>query len=79
MLKNPVAPRISVEDFEGRIDSLYRLVIVASRRAAQLSKPETRPLVSLTSKKPTVTALQEILAGKVTARTDAEDEIPFEE
>lgn len=79
MFKNPVTPRISVEDFEGRIDSLYRLVIVASRRAAQLSKPETRPLVSLTSKKPTVTALQEILAGKVTARTDAEDEIPFEE
>jgi DNA-directed RNA polymerase subunit omega len=75
----PIAHRISVEDFEGKIDSLYRLVIVASRRASQLSKPETRPLVSVTSKKTTVTALREVLAGKVTSRTDAEDEIPFEE
>jgi len=64
--------RISVEDFEGRMDSLYRLIIVASRRAIQLGKPETRPLVDVESKKTTMIALHEILEGKVTAQTDAE-------
>jgi len=69
-----IATRISVEDFRDKVDSLYRLVIVAARRATQLSKPETRPLVDPVSKKPTITALQEILEGKVEARSGAEDE-----
>ncbi len=71
--------RLTVEDFSGQIDSLYRLVIVAARRAGQLAKPDTRALVERTSKKTTVTALQEILAGKVEARTNADvDEELFE-
>lgn len=71
--------RITVEDFNGKIDSLYRLVIVAARRAAQLAKPDARPLVERTSKKTTITALQEILAGKVEPRSAAEvDEELFE-
>lgn len=66
--------KLSVEEFEGKIDSLYRLVIVAGRRANQLAKPEVRPLVPVRSRKPTMVALQEILDGKVTWRVDNDDE-----
>ncbi len=55
----------SPEDFEGKIDSMYRLVILGARRAAQVNRPETRPLVSVRSRKPTVVALDEIASGKV--------------
>lgn len=71
--------RFSIEDFKGKIDSLYRLVIVASRRAQQLSKPDTRSLVPVRSKKPTLTALEEILNDKVKSRTSKEDEEEFSE
>ena len=65
----------SVDDFKGKVDSLYRLVIIASRRANQIGKPETRPLVPVASKKATVVALEEIIEGKVTYRAgDGEDE-----
>ena len=68
-----------VEDFENKMDSFYRLVIVAARRANMLSKPETRPLVETEFRKPTMVALQEIVEGKVGARPDAdEDEELFE-
>jgi len=67
----------SPEDFEPKIDSLYRLVIVAGRRAAQLSKPEARPLVPVRSKKPTMVALEEILQGKVGYRLETGDEDDF--
>lgn len=56
---------ISIEEFEGKCESLYRLVIAAARRASQLSKPDARPLVTPSSKKTTIVALQEILADKV--------------
>lgn len=64
----------SVEDFRDKIDSLYRLVIVAARRAGQVNRPESRPLVSSYSKKPTVIALEEILEGKVGYTIGAQDE-----
>ncbi|GMW01438.1 MAG: hypothetical protein AMXMBFR84_25750 [Candidatus Hydrogenedentota bacterium] len=67
--------QISIEDFNDKIDSLYRLVILASRRAAQISKPDTRPLVPTKSRKPTMIALQEVLEGKVKVRRgDIEEE-----
>lgn len=65
---------ISVEQFGDKIDSLYRLVIVAARRAAQVAKPEARPLVPVHSKKSTITALEEILQGKVGYRLIDGDE-----
>ena len=67
----------SMEDFEGKIDSLYRLVIVASRRAKQISRPDARPLISTGStgvKKPTMVALEEILQGKVAYSINEEDD-----
>jgi DNA-directed RNA polymerase omega subunit len=69
---------ISPEDFKEKIDSLYRLVIVGSRRANQVCKPESRPLASVESKKPTMVALQEILDDKVSYRIDSDDDEGFE-
>ncbi len=69
--------KYSPEDFEDKIDSLYRLVIVASRRAAQLSKPEARALVPVRSKKPTMTALEEVIQGKVGYRIETDEEEAF--
>ena len=69
---------IATEDFRDKIDSLYRLVIVASRRASQVARTESRPLVATRSKKSTVIALEEVLEGKVSYTTsdqDAEDYI----
>ncbi len=56
----------SVDDFTDKFDSLYRLVIVASRRANQIAKNEAHGFSMVTSRaKPTVQALDEVLAGKV--------------
>lgn len=63
----------SVEDFAGKTDSLYRLVIVAARRASQISRTDSRPLVSVRSRKPTMIALEEILDGKVSHTTEKGD------
>ncbi len=67
----------SIEDFQVKIDSIYRLVIVAARRAGQINRPESRPLVATRSKKPTVIALEEIVDGKVTHTTGVHDEEDF--
>lgn len=70
---------LSIEDFkyEGEtIDSLYRLVNLAAKRANQLNRPDSRVLVSPHSRKPVMMALEEVLDGKVWYRTgeEAEDE-----
>ena len=54
----------SLEDFP-EIDSLYRLVNIAARRANQVNLAESRALVPTESQKPTIIALQEILEGKI--------------
>ena len=68
---------ISVEQFEGKIDSLYRLVILAAKRATQISKPDSRPLAPVRSRKPTLVALEEVLSGKVKPRIGEGDEEDF--
>jgi len=70
---------ISVEQFRDKIDSLYRLVILAARRATQVSKPDSRPLVPVHSKKSTIVALEEILQDKVTYRATEGDEEDYVE
>ena len=68
----------SVDDFRGKIDSLYRLVIVAARRANQISKNESHGFGGVThAKKPTVTALQEVLDEKVSFFTSDDEEEQF--
>jgi len=64
----------SVEDFHGKVDSLYRLVLLASRRANQIARTESRPLIATHSRKPTVIALEEVLDGKVSYTTGDSDE-----
>ena len=71
--------KISVEQFSDKIDSLYRLVIVAAHRAAQVGKPDSRALVPVRSKKSTVVALEEILQEKVRWRVIDSDEEEYEE
>lgn len=69
-----------VDDFKDKFDSLYRLVIVAAMRANQLAKNESRGFgSSLRAAKPTVKALEEVLAGKLSYTTaDEEEEHYFE-
>ena len=67
----------ALEDFTS-MDSLYRLVNVAYRRANQISKPESRVLVPVRSRKPTIVALEEILDGKVSYRTGASEEDEYD-
>lgn len=68
---------LSLEDFvyEGeQMDSLYRLVNIAARRANQLNKLDSRSLLSRATKKPVIAAIDEILEGKVWYRKGEEDE-----
>ena len=70
---------LALEDFnqgEHTMDSLYRLTVLAAKRANQLGKPESRALVSNAgSKKAVIVALEEVLAGKVSYQTgDAEED-----
>ncbi len=64
------------EKLMSKTDSLYRTVILAARRAAQVHRPESRPfMAAVKTKKSTMIALDEIESGKVTYRTgDVEDE-----
>ena len=60
------------------MDSLYRLVNIAFRRAHQINKPENRPLITTSSRKPTIIALEEILDGKVGYRIGEGEEDDYE-
>ncbi|MFM1919604.1 MAG: polymerase Rpb6 [Candidatus Hydrogenedentota bacterium] len=68
----------SVDDFSDKFDSLYRLVIVASRRANQIAKNEAHGFsIVMNRAKPTVQALDEVLAGKVSYTPGDEDNEDF--
>ena len=56
--------KVSKSKLEGKVDSIYRLVLIAAERAKQLSKG-AKPLVNTDAKKASTIALEEILAGKV--------------
>jgi DNA-directed RNA polymerase subunit omega len=57
--------RITVEDCLQVVDNRFELVLMATKRARQLSKGSD-PLVSTDNDKPTVLALREIAERKVT-------------
>lgn len=57
--------RITVEDCMQNVDNLFELVLVASKRARQLSNGAPTEL-EWENDKPTVMALREIAAGDVT-------------
>lgn len=58
--------RVTVEDCLDKIGSRFDLVLVASKRARQLSIEGKEPLVSIENDKPTVLALREIAEGYTT-------------
>ncbi|AOU96693.1 DNA-directed RNA polymerase subunit omega [Acidihalobacter yilgarnensis] len=57
--------RITVEDCLANVDNRFQLVLIASKRARQISLG-AEPRVSLENDKPTVVALREIAEGLTT-------------
>ena len=58
--------RITVEDCLEKIPSRFDLIIMASKRARQLSTTSRDPLVEWDNDKPTLVALREIEEGLIT-------------
>ncbi len=56
--------RITVEDCIERIGNRFELVLLATKRARQITRGAT-PLVEIENDKPTVIALREIAEGKI--------------
>ncbi|KPJ68137.1 MAG: DNA-directed RNA polymerase subunit omega [Coxiella sp. DG_40] len=57
--------RITVEDCLTKIDNRFDLVLVATKRARQLSMEAKEPLVQLENDKSTLIALREIADGHI--------------
>jgi len=57
--------RVTVEDCLGNIDNRFNLVMLASKRAHQLSSGGRKPKVDEEGDKPTVIALREIASGVI--------------
>jgi len=57
--------RVTVEDCLDKVDNRFQLVLVATKRARQLSRG-AQPFVEWENDKPTVVALREISEGHVT-------------
>jgi DNA-directed RNA polymerase subunit omega len=78
--------RTTVEDCLDNVDNRFELVLVASKRAREISLGAD-PMVELDNDKPTVLALREIAEGlvdktileKTTAREHAEESVVAEE
>lgn len=58
--------RVTVEECLDNVENRFELVMLAARRARQLSVGGKAPLVKVSDDKSTVTALREIEAGLVT-------------
>lgn len=59
--------RVTVEDAVNKIGNRFDLILVASRRARQISVEGKEPMVDVENDKPTVLALREIEKGYITA------------
>lgn len=67
--------RLTVEDCLDHVDNRFELVLVASKRARQLSMG-AEPLVELENDKPTVLALREIAENKINKSVLEEEVVP---
>ena len=63
---------IAFEDLMEHVDSKYRLVMIAAKRAKQLNRG-AQPLMQVKSVKPTYQALEEISSGKLGYEMDPVD------
>ena len=59
--------RVTVEDCLDKVDNRFELIMVASKRARQISNEGVDSLVEEDNDKPTVIALREIAEGKINA------------
>ena len=74
--------RITVEDCLEKIPSRFDLILMASKRARQLSTTSRDPLVEWDNDKPTLVALREIeegLLGKETLERTLEEDVLLDE
>ena len=67
--------RLTVEDCLDHVDNRFELVLIASKRARQLSMG-AEPLVELKNDKPTVLALREIAENKINKTVLEEKVVP---
>ncbi|MBT8128507.1 MAG: DNA-directed RNA polymerase subunit omega [Gammaproteobacteria bacterium] len=67
--------RLTVEDCLDKVDNRFELVLIAAKRARQLSMG-AEPLVELENDKPTVLALREIAENKIDKSVLEEEVIP---
>jgi DNA-directed RNA polymerase subunit omega len=67
--------RLTVEDCLDHVDNRFELVLVAAKRARQLSMG-AEPLVELENDKPTVLALREIAENKINKSVLNEEVVP---
>ncbi|MDB2384303.1 DNA-directed RNA polymerase subunit omega [Endozoicomonas sp.] len=67
--------RVTVEDCLDHVDNRFELVMVASKRARQLTIGGKDPKLDWGNDKPTVVALREIAGGLVTAKNIDENSI----
>jgi len=68
--------RVTIVDCLENVDNRFQLVLAAAKRARQIGLG-AEPLVALENDKPTVLALREIAAGKITR--DILSKVPFNE
>ena len=68
--------RVTVEDCLENVDNRFQLVLVATKRARQISTGGKQPNVDWENDKPTVVALREIAKGYITR--DILDEVEEE-
>lgn len=59
--------RVTIEDCLEKLDNRFDLVLIAAKRARQLSLGSEDPILGWENDKPTVVALREIAAGLVDA------------
>lgn len=57
--------RVTVEDCLKHVENRFKLVMLAARRARQIETTSTDVFVSVDNDKPTVLALREIAANKI--------------
>ena len=67
--------RLTVEDCLENVDNRFELVLIAAKRARQLSMGAD-PLVELENDKPTVLALREIAENKIDKSVLEEEVVP---
>ena len=71
--------RVTVEDCLENVDNRFELVMLASKRARQLSTGGKEPQVAWENDKPTVVALREIAEKLVDAEFVAQEDLVEEE